>query len=161
MHLTRQDLFAPILAAAERLLSKEFGREVRLGDAARLSEDGRRNLLLRFRDLSGGFPASFLIKKVVVDTYDPEDRASWDIRRFFSDWVGAQFLSAIPDSPHSPAFTVAITPWASLSLKIWGTTEAWLSHSSRGTQPPLKVPSSSFRLAWRAPCGDHRSIGDV
>ena len=45
-----------ILAAAERLLSKELGREVRLGEAARLSEDGRRNVLLRCRDLSGGFP---------------------------------------------------------------------------------------------------------
>jgi Phosphotransferase enzyme family len=104
MNLTQQDLFAPILAAAERLLSKEFGREVRLGDAARLSEDGRRNLLLRSRDLSGGFPASFIIKKVVVDAYDPDDTASWDVRRFFSDWVGAQFLSAISDSPHSPRF---------------------------------------------------------
>ena len=93
-----------ILAVAERLLSKELGREVRLGEAARLSEDGRRNVLLRSRDLSGGFPASFIIKKVVVDTYNPEDAASWDIRRFFSDWVGAQFLSAITDNPYSPRF---------------------------------------------------------
>ena len=99
-----EDAFAPLLSAAERLLSREFGREVRLGDAARLSEDGRRNLLVRSRDLCGGFPASFIIKKVVVDTYNPDDAASWDIRRFFSDWVGAQFLSAIEDGPHSPRF---------------------------------------------------------
>jgi hypothetical protein len=99
-----EDVFAPLLAAAERLLSREFGREVRLGDAARLSEHGRRNLLVRSRDLCGGFPASFIIKKVVVDTYNPDDAASWDIRRFFSDWVGAQFLSAMADGPHSPRF---------------------------------------------------------
>jgi hypothetical protein len=98
------DVFDPLLAAAERLLSREFGREVRLGDATRLSEDGRRNLLVRSRDLCGGFPASFIIKKVVVDTYNPDDAASWDIRRFFSDWVGAQFLSAMADGPHSPGF---------------------------------------------------------
>ena len=99
-----EDVFAPLLAPAERLLSREFGREVRLGDAARLSEDGRRNILVRARDLCGGFPASFIIKKVVVDTYNPDDAASWDIRRFFSDWVGAQFLSAMADGPHSPRF---------------------------------------------------------
>ena len=99
-----EDVFAPLLAAAERLLSREFGREVRLGDAARLSEDGRRNVLVRARDLCGGFPASFIIKKVVVDTYNPDDAGSWDIRRFFSDWVGAQFLSAMADGPHSPRF---------------------------------------------------------
>src|SRR6185503_17042249 len=95
-----EEAFAPLLAAAERLLSKEFGREVRLGDAARLSEDGRRNLLVRSSDLCGGLPASFIIKQVVVDTYNPDDAASWDIRRFFSDWVGAQFLSAMTGGPH-------------------------------------------------------------
>ena len=99
-----EDVLAPLLAAAERLLSREFAREVRLGDAARLSEDGRRNVLVRCRDLCGGFPASFIIKKVVVDTYNPDDAASWDIRRFFSDWVGAQFLSVMADGPHSPRF---------------------------------------------------------
>jgi hypothetical protein len=99
-----EEAVAPLLAAAGQLLSKEFGREVRLGDAARLSEDGRRNLLVRSRDLCGGFPASFIIKKVVVETYNPDDAASWDIRRFFSDWVGAQFLSAMADGAHSPRF---------------------------------------------------------
>jgi hypothetical protein len=94
----------PLLAAAERLLSREFGREVRLGDVARLSDDGRRNLLLRAGDLCGGLPASFIIKKVVVDTYNPEDAASWDTGRFFSDWVGAQFLSAVGGGPHSARF---------------------------------------------------------
>lgn len=99
-----EDVCAPLVAAAERLLSREFGREVRLGDVARLSEPGRRNMLLRPRDLCGGLPATFIIKQVVVDTYNPDDAASWDIGRFFSDWVGAQFLSAIGDGLHSPRF---------------------------------------------------------
>lgn len=103
MHRSEGEL-GPLLAAAERLLSREFGREVRLGDAACLSEHGRRNLLVRARDLCGGVPASFVIKKVVVDTYNPDDAASWDIGRFFSDWVGAQFLSAMADGAHSPRF---------------------------------------------------------
>lgn len=97
-------MFAPILAAAERQLSKTLGRNVCLGDVARLSEDGRRNLLLKARDLSGGSPSSFIIKKVVVDTYDPADAASWDTRRFFSDWVGAEFLSTALPVPRSPRF---------------------------------------------------------
>jgi Phosphotransferase enzyme family len=77
---------------------------VRLGDVVCLSEDDRRNLLLRSRDLSGGSPASFIIKQVVVHTYDPEDAESWDTRRFFSDWVGAQFLSGVLPAARSPRF---------------------------------------------------------
>ena len=95
---------APVLAAAEGLLARKLGREVALGDVVRLSDDGRRNELLRARDLSGGSPASFIIKRVVVDSYNPEDAASWDTRRFFSDWAGAEFLSAALDTPRSPRF---------------------------------------------------------
>ncbi len=104
MHAEHQDEFAPILASAQRQVSKTLGREVCLGDVVRLSEDDRRNLLLRSRDLSGGLPASFIIKKVVVDAYDLGDAASWDTRRFFSDWVGAEFLSTILDARLSPRF---------------------------------------------------------
>jgi len=96
--------FDPILTAAERVLSNTFAREVCLGDVARLSEDDRRNLLLRCRDLSGESPASVIVKKVVVDSYNPADAASWDTRRFFSDWAGAEFLSAVLDHPRSPRF---------------------------------------------------------
>ena len=77
---------------------------MRLGDVTRLSDVDRRNLLLRCRDLSGGSPGSFIIKKVIAETYKPEDVASWDMRRFFSDWGGAAFLSASLDPPRSPRF---------------------------------------------------------
>jgi hypothetical protein len=102
--LDNPEAFAPVLAAAQRLLSKTTGREVRLGNVARLSDDDRRNLLLRARDVAGGSPGTFIIKQVVVDTYDPENVESWDTRRFFSDWGGAQFLSATLGTSRSPRF---------------------------------------------------------
>lgn len=104
MYKKNEDAFAPILTAAERVLSKTFDREVCLDDVARLSEDGRRNLLFRCRNLSDSSPSTVIIKKVVVDTYNPEDAASWDTRRFFSDWAGAEFLSAVLDTHRSPRF---------------------------------------------------------
>ena len=96
--------FTSILAVAERVLSNSLGRDVRLGDVVCLSEDDRRNLLLRARDVSGGLPDSFIIKKVVVDSYNPADSASWDTSRFFCDWAGAEFLSAVLPAPRSPRF---------------------------------------------------------
>jgi hypothetical protein len=96
--------FTTILTSAERLLSRKFGRDVRFGDVVRLSDEGRRNLLLRCHSLHGSSPATVIIKKVVVDTYNPEDVASWDTRRFFSDWAGAEFLSGALDTPRTPRF---------------------------------------------------------
>ena len=88
-----RDRLAPILAAAEQVLSKTLGGQVRLGEVEPLTEKGRRNIVLRCRNLSGGPPAGFIVKKIVAGNYDPRDMASWDVRRFFSDWAGAEFLS--------------------------------------------------------------------
>jgi hypothetical protein len=93
--------FAPIVAAAEQVLSRTWDRPVRLVDATPLTETGRRNVVLRCRNLSGGAPASVVIKHVVADNYDPENTTSWDVRRFFSDWAGAAFLSTLPNVPSS------------------------------------------------------------
>lgn len=95
---------ASIVAAAERVLSRTFGRKVELGDVDRLSDDDRRNLLLRCRDFSGKSPASVIIKKVVGDAYDPADASSWDTQRFTSDRAGAEFLSAVLPAPLTPRF---------------------------------------------------------
>ena len=97
-------MFRPVLDATERMLSQQFARDVRLGSAVRLSDEERRNLLLRVQVTSGGPPASVIIKKVVVETYDPEDLDSWDTRRFFSDWAGAAFLGAALDHQDAPRF---------------------------------------------------------
>ena len=93
--------FAPIVAAAEQVLARAWDRPVRLGDVTPLTEKGRRNVVLRCRNLSGGAPSSVIIKHVVTDNYDPENTTSWDVRRFFSDWAGAAFLSALPSLPCS------------------------------------------------------------
>src|SRR5436309_15975865 len=97
--------FAPILAAAERLLSNVLGSQVRLGEVASLTEKGRRNVVLRCRNLSSGAPSSFIIKQVAVETYDPRDATSWDVMRFLSDWLGEEVLSRILKVPRcSPPF---------------------------------------------------------
>lgn len=93
-----------IVAAAAQVLSKNLGREVLLDHGECLSDAERRNQILRVRDLSEADPASFIIKKVVSDAFDPENLESWDSRRFFSDWAGAEFLSGVLPSRRSPRF---------------------------------------------------------
>ena len=88
-HLSVPADLEPIVAAAERVLAKTLARDVRLADVTRVSDEGRRNLLLRCHDVTGPAPGSFIVKKVVADSYDPDDATSWDTRRFFSDWAGA------------------------------------------------------------------------
>jgi hypothetical protein len=97
--------FAPIVAAAEQVLTRVLGQSVRLGDVASLTEQRRRNVVLRCRNLSAGTPSSVIIKHAVADHYDPENTPSWDVRRFLNDWAGAAFLSTLPSTPHfSPRF---------------------------------------------------------
>jgi hypothetical protein len=94
----------PIVAAAERVLAGTLGHDIRLGDVTRLSDDGRRNLLLRCHDVSKRESGSFVVKKVVADHYNPEDATSWDTTRFFSDWSGAEFLSGTLSVPRTARF---------------------------------------------------------
>jgi hypothetical protein len=61
--------FAPIVATAEQVLSRTWDRPVRLVDATPLTEKGRRNVVLRCRNLSGGAPSSVIIKHVVTDPW--------------------------------------------------------------------------------------------
>jgi hypothetical protein len=98
--------FEPLLTAAEHVLSNSLGSRIRINGIEGLSEDGRRNLLLRcFIDPIYDRPSSFILKKVETENYNPEDINSWDTMRFFGDWVGAQFLSTISrQSDHSPHF---------------------------------------------------------
>ena len=95
-----------IVSTAERVLSTAVGSPIQFTRVERLSEGGRRNLLLRCDTPSAsGFPPSLIIKKVEARSYHPEDTNSWDTIRFFNDWMGSQFLSTLP-SPfkHSPQF---------------------------------------------------------
>ncbi|HEY9660426.1 MAG TPA: hypothetical protein V6C65_18390, partial [Allocoleopsis sp.] len=95
-----------IISTAERVLSTAIGSPIQFTRVERISEGGRRNLLLRcYTPFASGLPASLIIKKVEARSYHPEDTNSGDTRRFFNDWIGSQFLSTLP-SPfkHSPQF---------------------------------------------------------
>jgi hypothetical protein len=85
--------------AAERVLAQTWGHEVRLGQGTRLTEPGRRNMILRCQVLSGRGPASLIVKQVHSDAASLNQADVWDVQRFFSDWAGAQFLGSVPQLP--------------------------------------------------------------
>ncbi len=101
-----QKAFEPLRIAAEQILSINLGDRIQIDEIERLSEHGRRNLLLRcIVHPVNGLSSSFIIKKVETEIYNPDDAESWDTRRFFNDWMGSQFLSTISsESKHSPHF---------------------------------------------------------
>ena len=102
----KPETFDSLAIAAERMLSDVFGSQIRLTSVERLSEPGRRNLILRcLSSPISDFPSRYIIKKVESDSYHPEDPDSWDSQRFFSDWVGSQFLSVLGGGAnHGPRF---------------------------------------------------------
>lgn len=106
MDSDEKEMFAPLLAAAERILAANLGYPIKISGFDRLSEPDRRNLLLRcFTASDGDAPTSFILKKAEIDPPKGDDSDSWDTRRFYSDWVGAQFLSELPGDPlHGPRF---------------------------------------------------------
>jgi hypothetical protein len=95
-----------VVFAAEQVLSTVVGSQIQFTRVERLSEGGRRNLLLRcYLPSSSNLPSSLIIKKVEASSYHPEDPNSWDTIRFSNDWMGSQFLSALPSQfKHSPHF---------------------------------------------------------
>ena len=104
--ITNPETFDALTREAERMLSDLSGNPIRFTNVQRLSEPERRNLILRCLTTgTGGLPSSFIIKKVEADSYDPEGPDSWDTQRFFSDWVGSQFLSSLKGGrDHGPHF---------------------------------------------------------
>jgi hypothetical protein len=97
----------PIVTAATQLLARRYGAPVVFTDVECISEEERRNRLLRctLGNSSPGLPATLIIKQVVAKAYNPDDVAAWDTRRFFQDWAGAEFLSSLPGHPgHGPHF---------------------------------------------------------
>lgn len=92
-------------STAEKILSNAIDKQIRIKKCDRLTEAGRRNLLLRcFIEPVNDLPTSFIIKKV-EGNYNPDDGELWDTRRFFNDWIGSQFLNDLPtEFEHSPRF---------------------------------------------------------
>src|ERR1041384_3985350 len=90
----------PLIAAAEKTLGERFGSSVRL-DRDQPLGGSERSKVVRCRILEGPreAPASIIIKHVPGDAdhpYDPDRAPSFSPAwRFFNDWTGAQFLSAV------------------------------------------------------------------
>ncbi|HMP39195.1 MAG TPA: phosphotransferase [Roseiflexaceae bacterium] len=104
---TSDEPYAVLISAAQTLLSATLTTPVRLSRAERLTDEDRRNVVLRcmVNDAPYGQPASVIIKQVVSEQYHPDDTDSWDVQRFFRDWAGAQFLTMIaPQAAHGPRF---------------------------------------------------------
>jgi hypothetical protein len=102
----KEELFDPFRIAAERVLSETLGSQIHINKIERMTDKGRRNLLLRcLVNPSGDLPSSFILKKVETEIYKPDDAESWDTNRFFNDWMGSQFLSTVSSKfKHSPHF---------------------------------------------------------
>jgi hypothetical protein len=80
-----------VSVAAERL--RERGRELSdLRVVAELSDAERRNLILRCAGRDEGGALRSVIIKQARGEYDPTRLDSWDTRRFFRDWIGAELL---------------------------------------------------------------------
>jgi hypothetical protein len=99
---------ASTVTAAERVLSDTCKAPVRLGQPERLTDEERRNIVLRCTVAEGpiGVPDSVIIKQAVPDRYDPEDSShgsgAWGL---FNDWAGTQFLTDLtPEIPQCPRF---------------------------------------------------------
>ena len=89
---------------AEIILSAKLNNKIKIDRTERMTEAGRRNLLLRcWIDPVAGLPTSFIIKKVAGD-YNPESYDSEATKRLFNDWIGTQFLNTVAVEQHSPKF---------------------------------------------------------
>jgi hypothetical protein len=98
--------FDTLTHAAEHLLSEVFRDPIYFTGVERLSEPDRRNLLLRcICSPNSDLPASYIIKKVEAESYQPDNPDSWDSQRFFNDWIGSRFLSSLEaGTDHGPHF---------------------------------------------------------
>ena len=103
--ISDRELFASLRIAAEQILSTALNCQIRIDRLERMTEAGRRNLLLRcWIEPLDNLPASFIIKKVEGD-YSPDRYDSADTKRIFNDWIGTQFLNTVsPELRHSPRF---------------------------------------------------------
>ncbi len=91
------DSYEELRCAAERLLSSRFRATLAVDSVQRMSEPGRRNLLLRCR-LSQGpteAPATVVLKRARQHRYDPDDVRSRSAVGLLRDWAGLEFLNGL------------------------------------------------------------------
>jgi ankyrin repeat protein len=95
-----------LISRAEQVLAQRWESAVRLEQDERLSEERRRNLLLRCKVLSGPdeAPASVIIKRARQSGYDPDDPKSRPAVGLFRDWAGLEFLGSVAELGACPRF---------------------------------------------------------
>lgn len=89
--------FGDVVPLVERVLADSLGGPVRLGHVERISEEERRNQLLRchLADAPAGAPATVMVKRRRPSDYNPDDHESWATRGLLRDWAGLQFLTEL------------------------------------------------------------------
>jgi hypothetical protein len=94
------------MRAAEKIVSNSLGRPINFTSTERLTGPGGSSILYRCFATSGSEPAgTFIIKKTAGSLFSVENLDAWEVRGFFNDWMGAEFLSSLnPDDPISPLF---------------------------------------------------------
>ena len=77
--------FDSVITWASQLLSQRMGTPVQLTAVVCISEEERRNRLLRVgvANPPTGLPASLIIKQAMAKEYNPDQIDSWDTQRFF------------------------------------------------------------------------------
>jgi len=95
-----------LIRATETIVSNSSGRPVILTSMERLTGPDGSKTLYRCFAASGREPAgTFIIKKAAGSPFSIEHLDAWEVRGFFNDWMGAEFLSSLhPDDPISPLF---------------------------------------------------------
>lgn len=98
--------YMAITSRAQQILSDQFGRSVNFNEVERVSDDGRRNLLLRatIQNPAAEMPPSFIIKQTDMNHGDSQS-PEWHLGRSLRDRAGIAFLSDISHThQHAPAY---------------------------------------------------------
>lgn len=95
-----------LIRAAETIVSNSSGRPISFTSMERLTGPGQSSTLYRCFAASGSEPAgTFIIKTAAGSPFSIENLDALEVRGFFNDWKGAEFLSSLlPDDPISPLF---------------------------------------------------------
>lgn len=87
------------------ILSKRFDRQIHVGSIIQLSEQERRNLIVRIsiQNPSLDIPKSIILKKTLSSNLSDDSNKIWG--RFARDWAGLEFLSTLKTgAPPIPKF---------------------------------------------------------
>jgi hypothetical protein len=90
------DQNSALVLAAQEIISEKFGRSIEITSIDRITDPDRRNDVYRcIVDPEKEDSSSFVIKKIAGPAFSTNDLESLELMRFFSDWVGAEFLNHV------------------------------------------------------------------